>query len=396
MSSETTGRKAFKANIATAEGILNGGTVVVADGIIEAVYAADESPDHLDCEVIEGGDGFLVPGFIDVHVHGGYGHDFMEASAEAYEAITSFHGRNGTTRMLATTVTAPKEAIDAVLACTNDTIARQSNGGSRGAKLQGVHLEGPFISPKWPGAQNPAFIVPPQKSWVQDWTARYPGLVKLLTLAPEEEGALETIEHACGCGIVCACGHTNASYAQLLAAADKGLRHAVHTFNAMTGLHHREPGTVGAVMTDDRIFAEVIADGHHVHPAAIELLTRAKPQDRLLLVTDAISAAGLGDGEYSLGGLAVTVRDGVARLTHGGSLAGSTLTMIGAFRFMVERIGLSIVDASRLASANPAKVLGIGQTAGTIAAGKAADLVLLAPDLSINAVYSEGSVIHSV
>ncbi|WP_407673171.1 N-acetylglucosamine-6-phosphate deacetylase [Paenibacillus alkalitolerans] len=381
---------AVRANIVTPEGVLHGGTVIVSGGTIAEVLAP-EQPAPSDCPVIDAGDGWLVPGFIDVHVHGGYGYDFMNATKEAFDAITQFHGRHGTTGMLATTVTASKDDVERVLAAADKYV---KDADAPYASLYGVHLEGPFISPKFPGAQNPQHIVPPNQEWIKEWTERFPGVVKMMTLAPETEGALEVIELASSSGIVCACGHTNASYDEMIAAADKGLKHAVHTFNAMKGLHHREPGTVGAVLTEERISAEVIADGHHVHPACIKLLTQAKRSGNLLLITDAMSAAGLGDGDYALGGLDVTVLSGVARLTNGGSLAGSTLTMIDAFRFMVYRIGLSISETSRLASANPAKLLGLDTVTGSVAAGKTADLVLLTPDLRILGVWRNGNAIH--
>ncbi|UUZ87050.1 N-acetylglucosamine-6-phosphate deacetylase [Paenibacillus sp. P26] len=251
-------------------------------------------------------------------------------------------------------------------------------------------MEGPFISPKWPGAQNPSFIVPPQKEWVEKWVSTYPGLVKMLTLAPETEGAFGLIERLRELGIVSACGHTDASYETVTEAAKHGSRHAVHTFNAMTGLHHRKPGVVGAVLDHEAISAEIIADGHHVHPAAIRSLTRVKRQDNLLLITDAMSAAGLGDGDYSLGGLQVTVRGGVARLKDGDSLAGSTLTMLQAFRFMVETACVDMAAASRMASGNPAKPLGMERTLGSIEAGKQADLLLLTPALELKQVWIRG------
>jgi len=375
----------IRGRIVTPEGVVEDGVVRIENGrIAEVAEAASASPD-VDLQ-----GGWVVPGFIDLHVHGGYGGDFMDATQEAYETIAGFHGRNGTTSMLATTVTATKPDIDAVLRATSDYIA---GAPAQGARLLGVHLEGPFISPKWPGAQNPARIVSPNREWLRDWTSAYPGLIKQLTLAPETEGAIDFIRELRRLGIIAAAGHTDATYEQMQAAADNGLNQAVHTFNAMTPLHHRQPGVVGAVLTDARIVAEVIADGIHVHPAAVRLLTLAKTAGDLVLITDAIAAAGLGDGQYSLGGLDVTVQGGVARLTEGGNLAGSTLTMIEAFRFMVRRVGLSVPEASRLASANAAKQLQLEREIGSIRAGAAADLVLLTPELDIARVYRDGMVI---
>jgi N-acetylglucosamine-6-phosphate deacetylase len=340
------------------------------------------NPEH----IIDAKGGWVLPGFIDVHVHGGFGADFMDASREAIDTIAGFHSKHGTTAMLATTMTASHKDISAVLTAVDD----YTKNAMPYAQLLGVHLEGPFISPKFPGAQNPEFIVPPQLTWLKDWVRQHPGVIRLLTLAPEREGALELIAWLKVQGIVAACGHTDASYDQIEAAVEHGLHHAVHTFNAMGVLHHRQPGTVGAVLSDDRIHAEVIADGHHVHPACIQLLAKVKTHRNVLLVTDAICAAGLSEGIYSLGGLKVRVQGGVARLVEGDSLAGSTLTMIDAFRFCVQQVGLSIPQVSQMASGNPAQSLGIADKMGSLAVGSQADLLLISPELQLQTVWVQG------
>lgn len=369
------------------------GSVLVEDGIIVSIAEKGAVPEEdrgggssEGLAVIDGGGGWLLPGFIDVHVHGGYGADFMDASREAYDTITKFHASKGTTTMLATSMTAPREAIEAVLEAAD----RYRSGSMPFARLGGVHLEGPFLNKKWIGAQNPAYVVPPDLERVKGWNEAHPGLIKQLTLAPETEGATELIRWLAGQGIVAACGHTDASYEQIVAAADAGLSSAVHTYNAMTGLHHRNPGTLGAVMTDERISAELIADGHHVHPAAMRILAAAKPADKLVLITDAMSSAGMGDGEYELGGLAVTVKDGVCRLAEGGSLAGSSLTMIDAFKMFRKTTGWSVPAVSRLLSGNPAKLLGIDDKTGSIAAGKWADLVWTDASFEVVATWVQG------
>ncbi|MFC4776395.1 N-acetylglucosamine-6-phosphate deacetylase [Paenibacillus sp. GCM10023252] len=371
------------------------GSVTVVDGRIHRIAEQGEPETDLYEEspelVLDGQGGWLMPGFIDVHVHGGFGSDFMDASKASYDTITKFHAAHGTTGMLATTVTASPEAIEAVLAASS----AYRQGEMPYAELLGVHLEGPFISSKWPGAQNPSYIVEPRIDWLRRWTSNYPDLVRMLTLAPENEGALEAVAWLAGHGIVAACGHTDATYEQLIKAVDEGLSHAVHTYNAMRGLHHREPGTVGAVLTENRVSAEIIADGEHAHPAAIRLLVSAKPSDKLLLITDAISAAGMADGAYDLGGLPVTVHEGVARLTQGGALAGSSLTMIQAFRYMLEHTGLSVPEVSRLASGNAAKLLGISEATGSIALGKQADLILVDSALSLRSTWVRGRQVYN-
>ncbi|SFE23215.1 N-acetylglucosamine-6-phosphate deacetylase [Paenibacillus catalpae] len=367
------------------------GSVLIKDGIIAQVLEGKEEQSTDADKVLNGQGAWLLPGFIDVHVHGGFGGDFMDASRESYDTITKFHASQGTTGMLATTVTASQEAIEAVFQATSSYMKQEMPY----TELLGIHLEGPFISLKWIGAQNPAYLSPPRIEWLEDWTERYPGILKLLTLAPENEGAIDTIKWLSDQNVVVACGHTDATFEVMTQAADAGLSHAVHTYNAMRPLHHREPGTVGAVLTDNRIYAELIADGHHVHPGAIRLLASSKPADRLILITDAISAAGRPDGLYDLGGLPVIVEGGVARLQEG-NLAGSSLTMINAFRYMVQHSGLSVTDISRYASGNPARQLGISEHTGSIAAGKRADLVLAEPDFGkVNATWVNGRQVYT-
>jgi N-acetylglucosamine-6-phosphate deacetylase len=380
----------INASIVTEDGVVQGGTITFAEGRIGSISTSAGGTAPFDGETIDARGGWVLPGFVDVHVHGGYGGDFMDASVESLDKITRFHGGNGTTAIVATTMTASREHISTVLASVHDYKQREMPG----AQVVGVHLEGPFINPKWKGAQNPTYMLAPQKAWLEQWTAEYPGLIKQLTLAPEVEGALELIEWLSKNGIVAAAGHTDATYDQIEAAVERGLSQAVHTYNAMTPLHHRNPGTVGAVLTDERIRAEVIADGHHVHPAAIRLVTKVKTNHNLLLITDAMAAAGLGDGLYDLGGLAVNVKGGVATLSEGNSLAGSTLTMIEALRFVVEKVGLSVPEASAMASGNPARQLGIFAQTGSLTAGKQADVLLVSPELRLEHVWAKGKSIE--
>jgi N-acetylglucosamine-6-phosphate deacetylase len=373
------------ARIVTPSGVLNHGSLKINDGIITEISNLTDNPDS-SLETIDAQGSWLLPGFIDVHVHGGAGHDFMDADEEGLAAITKFHATHGTTRMLATTLTASRDELTAVVERVNRFMSKPMSY----AQIVGVHLEGPFVNVKMKGAQNPAYILPPQEDWLNDWVTRFPGTIKLQTLAPELEGALDYIEKLALNGIVPSCGHTDATYDQIVAAADRGLRHAVHTYNAMKPLHHREPGTVGAVLTDDRVMAEVIADGHHVHPAGIKLLTSAKGTHNVILVTDAIAAAGMPDGDYDLGGLPGQMSCGVARLKESGNLAGSTLNMISAFRFLIREIGVSIEEASQMASANPARQLGIDGITGTLEVGKAADFLLIDSSLELQTIWING------
>ncbi|GGD62894.1 N-acetylglucosamine-6-phosphate deacetylase [Paenibacillus nasutitermitis] len=375
--------------------VIEGGTIVWQNQRI--VYIGEDGGERglkivndTSAIMIDADGGWVLPGFIDVHVHGGAGYDFMEATTEAYDAITRFHARHGTTGMLATTVTAPRDALTSAI----HTASVYRSNETRYAELLGVHLEGPFISPQWSGAQNPEYIVAPQLEWIEHWVSMYPALIRILTLAPELDGASALIAWLNDRGIIPACGHTDASYDCMNEAAKHGLRHAVHSFNAMRGMHHREPGTVGAILTDDRISAEIIADGHHVHPAGIRMLTALKRSDQVILITDAISAAGLEDGSYRSAGLDVIIKDSVSRTKEGGQLAGSMLTMIKAFQFMAREVGLKVEQVSRFASGNPALLLGLDQERGSLAKGKLADLLILSADLELQHVFVRGRPVH--
>ncbi|RKN85537.1 N-acetylglucosamine-6-phosphate deacetylase [Paenibacillus ginsengarvi] len=375
------------AKIVTEQEVIDGGYIVLENGKIKSIGRGLPEQTDAGAETIDARGGWILPGFIDVHVHGGYGADFMDASRESLDTITKFHSGHGTTSIVATTLTGPKDQLTKVLDTVNEYMAAPMPY----AQVVGVHLEGPFINVKYKGAQNPAYIVPPQKAWLEEWHAKYPGLIRQLSLAPETEGALELIAWLRQNGINAAAAHTDATYDQVIAAADAGLNQAVHTFNAMTPIHHRNPGTAGAVLTDDRIRAEIICDGHHVHPACIKLLTKAKTDDNLIMITDAMSAAGLENGIYDLGGLAVQVSGGVATLVEGNSLAGSTLTMIGALRYVTANVGVTVPQASRYMSGNPARQLGIFERTGSLEAGKHADVLLISPDLTLERIWIRGN-----
>ncbi|MEJ9220149.1 N-acetylglucosamine-6-phosphate deacetylase [Paenibacillus glucanolyticus] len=380
--------------VLTPRGIRTDGVLAIQGENIAYAGDVSELPANLKqaaAEVIHQPDGYIVPGFIDIHVHGGNGEDFMDATKDVLDQITSFHSSQGTTAMLATTMTAPKKAIDRVLKEVSD----YRNQGMSYTRLEGVHLEGPFISPKWPGAQNPEHIVHANIRWLEEWVSQYPGLVRQVTLAPEREGALEAISWLDQHGIVAALGHTDATYEEVEAAVEAGLSHGVHTFNAMTGLHHRKPGVVGAMLGDDRLSCEIIADGIHVHPAAIRILARMKQDGNLILITDAMSATGMPDGEYTLGDLPVVVEKGIATLKHNrDSLAGSTLTMIKGFQLLVREVGLSIEQASTIGSMNPARKIGIADRTGSLEAGKLADILVLSSDLELQGVWIQGQRKH--
>jgi N-acetylglucosamine-6-phosphate deacetylase len=333
----------------------------------------------------------IVPGFVDVHIHGAGGHDVMEADARALDRITSTVARHGTTSMVATTVTAAVEDTCRSL----EGIARYIRSHELGensrlaAEILGVHLEGPFISPAQRGVHPPAAISRPSIEILKQFLTASDNLVKILTLAPELPGAIEVIEFAVAAGLVVGMGHTDADYDQARAAIRAGARHAVHTYNAMRPFLHRDPGILGAILTDPEVTAEIIADGVHVAVAAIQVLIGAKGFDTVLLVSDGIAATAMPDGNYRLGNFEVNVRGGVARNSEG-KLAGSTLTLDRAIRNVVA-YGVPLLEAVRMATVLPARRLGLAGKKGVIAPGADADIVALTPDLRVAAVMTRGA-----
>lgn len=360
----------------------------LAGGRIDSVQPvsarAEEKAAGFDCR-----GRIVLPGFIDVHVHGADGADVMDASPAALDKIAAFKARHGVTGFYATTMTASPAATLAAVRAVNDYAGQHSP--APGARILGIHLEGPFISPHFPGAQNPNDIRPPDPAEFRQLVDSGP--VAMITLAPEVEGASEVIAVAGDRGVVAVLGHTNATYEECVAAVAQGVAQATHTYNAMSGLHHRRPGTLGAVLRLDALHAQLIADNIHVHPAAMEILARCKGPDRLILITDAMRAAGLPDGHYELGGLPVTVTEGQCRLEDG-TLAGSVLTMERALANFMAATGWSAAQAWPCTSRTPARALGIADRFGTLAPGTAADMVVLEDDLSVAATIVGGAVVY--
>ncbi|HKV04094.1 MAG TPA: N-acetylglucosamine-6-phosphate deacetylase [Candidatus Acidoferrales bacterium] len=334
----------------------------------------------------------VVPGFVDVHIHGAGGHDVMEGNARALDRIVSTVARHGTTSIVATTVTAPVEETCHSL----EGIARYirsheepPENGRLAAEILGIHLEGPFISKARRGVHPPDAIARPSMEILNKFLEAADGLVKILTLAPEISGAKELIAHAVAAKIVVSLGHTDADYDQARAAIQAGARHAVHVYNAMRPFAPRDPGVVGAILTDPEVTAEVIADGVHVAGPAIQVLIGVKGFDTVLLASDGTAATGMPDGNFRLGNFEVSVEDGVCRNAEG-KLAGSTLTLDRAIRNVVA-LGVPLTDAVRMATVLPARRLGLAGKKGIIAVGADADLVALTPDLRVAGVMTRGA-----
>lgn len=336
-------------------------------------------------------DGWIaLPGFIDVHVHGGSGADTMDGTLTSLQNISRFFVQHGVTSFLPTTMSAPHTEIVAAVKAVNQFLSIEDEATDGGARILGIHIEGPYISAQFPGAQSVDHIRSPNPNEFRELTDC--GNVLMITIAPEELGAHQLIQMARERGVTVVLGHTNATYEESLTAISMGVSQATHTFNAMVGLHHRHPGALGAVLSHDQVFAQIIADNLHVHPAAVKILCRSKGVDRTILITDAISASGLGDGEYSLGGQSVSVVDGECRLADG-TLAGSTLTMDQALRNFMSATELPLIEAWPASSRTPAVSLGLGGRLGNLLPGYSADLVLLDSTCSVVATIAGGEVV---
>jgi N-acetylglucosamine-6-phosphate deacetylase len=353
------------------------GEVVVEDARIISVGPASTARG----ELIELGDLWLMPGYIDVHVHGGGGAQCNTSDAEEIAEAASFHARHGTTGLVATTAAAPVEELISALAAI---------GGCAAPNLLGAHLEGPFLSRDQPGALDPGAFIDPDAGRLDLLLAAGAGTTRLMTLAPELPGALELVERLVRAGVVASIGHTTATDAQVRDAVRAGATAATHLFNAMPPFNHRSPGVVGAVLDLPEVSCELICDGVHVDPVAMRLAYRAKGPGGIRIVTDATAAAGMPDGDYRLGGRSVTVTAGRALLAGSQTIAGSMLTMEAAVQNAVRALGISVEHAVPLASTNSARLLGLQRRKGAIAAGLDADLVVLNESLAVEATMVAG------
>jgi N-acetylglucosamine-6-phosphate deacetylase len=363
------------ARVVTPEGVVDDGWIGIGGGLITGI-GAGRAPDA--GERLDGG--WLVPGFVDLHMHGGGGHDVAD-SADEMRAAVAFHRAAGTTRTLVSLVTAPVERLVEQLGWAADLTEQ--------GLVAGAHLEGPFLAAARCGAQNRAHLLEPDPEVLTRLLKAGRGALRSVTLAPELPGALDLVRDLVGSGVVAAVGHTDATYDEARAAFGAGATLATHLFNAMGPIRQRAPGTaIAALDAGNDVVVEVINDGVHLHDALTRLVARSAA-GRTALVTDAISATGMADGAYRLGGLDVEVRAGQARLAGTGTLAGSTLTMAEAFRRAVQVVGLPIGSAVDAASTTPARLLGLDDR-GALLPGLAADLVWLDDDLHVRGVMVGG------
>ncbi|ADD45831.1 N-acetylglucosamine-6-phosphate deacetylase [Stackebrandtia nassauensis] len=358
------------AKVVVPDGVVPG-TVHVEDGRVASISEVDEQ------DVT----GWIVPGFVDIHCHGGDGASYTVGDAAQARKVAAFHLRNGTTTTLASLVSSPFELmLDAV----HNFRPLVEEG-----VLAGIHFEGPYLAESRCGAQNPEALRDPDIRELDKLVEAGAGTVRMMTIAPERPGAMEAIEWLSVHGVLASIGHTDASYEVTLEGINAGATVATHLFNGMRPFNHRDPGPIPALIDDPRVTCELIADPVHLHMGTLAFAAHASVAQWAVLVTDAMSATGMPDGEYELGGLNVTVAEGAARLTDSGSIAGSTITMDDAFRNAVKLAGLEVPVASQMASQTPAELLGLDD-AGRLEPGSRADLLVYNEDLELQAVMRAG------
>jgi N-acetylglucosamine-6-phosphate deacetylase len=370
------------------------GVVIVEDSRIAKVGRHGQVSIPTNAATIDHRDATVIPGMIDQHIHGAAGRDLMDATPEAVAAVGRFLARHGTTAFVATTVSAPIETIKKASRGLAEVIRAQEEPnetpeGAPSARPLGIHFEGPFLSPAKRGAHPARDLQPASVAALKEFLEAAGGTALMLTLAPELEGGIELLKFACQRGLRVGIGHSNATFDEAEVAINAGATHATHTFNAMRSFSHRDPGIVGAVLTDDRVPAEVICDGVHVDPAAVRLLVRVKGPAGVILVTDSVSGAGMPDGEYRVGDITVRLSGGVLR-TAEGNLAGSTLTLDVALRNLMRVSGFDFRNCLRAVTLNPARLLGIEGRRGVIASGAEADLAVLDADYQVTQTYVRG------
>ncbi|MCX5449760.1 N-acetylglucosamine-6-phosphate deacetylase [Streptomyces libani] len=374
------------ARIARPSGVVERGRITVEGGLIGDVHSRDvDLAEGVAGSVVDLTGHLIVPGFVDVHVHGGGGGSFSSADPEECLTVVETHRRHGTTSMVASTVTGELPDLARQAAVLAELVQQ--------GELAGIHFEGPFISPHRCGAHQPELLRDPDPADVRKLLDAAHGTTSMMTVAPELPGGLESVRLLADAGVIAAVGHTDSSYDATREAIDAGATVATHLFNAMPALGHRAPGPVAALLEDERITVELINDGTHLHPAVLQLAVREAGAERVAFITDAMGAAGMNDGMYPLGPMQVEVKDGVARISEGptaGSIAGSTLTLDRAFKRAVTLDGLTIDQAVQALSANPARLLGIDGRAGSLQTGKDADLVVLDASYDVVGVMRRG------
>jgi N-acetylglucosamine-6-phosphate deacetylase len=379
-----TGVLGIRGTVITPSEEIADGLVTIEGGKISHVGRwTEDQPER----ILDFSGSYVAPGFVDIHVHGGDGHSAMDP--DGIRGLSEFLVRGGVTSYLPTTHTAPHERIMEAV----EGIGRGVRGGVSGAIPLGIHMEGPYINPEMCGAQNADHVRPPDIGEIAGVYEASGGNLRVVTLAPEMEGGLDTIRWLASKGVVPAAGHTEATHDEMVDAIDAGLSHASHLFNQMRGFHHREPGAAGAALADDRVTVELVSDGFHLHPATLRIASRLKGPGKTALVSDSIPPTGLPEGEYDFGGRRITVSGGRSTLDSE-RLAGSTITLGDAVRNMVRLAGSSVREAVEMASTTPARIAGASGCKGRLAPGMDADITILDGDLSPVLTMVAGDIVY--
>ena len=367
--------------------------IVLDDQVIDKAYLTIEDGKFVpilmeepqDAPIKDYSNSIVAPGLVDTHIHGYKSHDVMDNDFEGIKVISEGLLSCGVTSWLPTTLTSSAQLLNDVC----ETIGNHYQEVT-GAKIRGIFLEGPFFTEKYKGAQNPKYMSDPSVEKLAKWHELSQGLVNKIAIAPERKGVKEFIEFAKSKGVYTALAHSDATYEEAAAAVDAGANIFVHIYNGMSGLHHRNPGMVGAALSLDKVFAEMICDGHHVHPAAARVVTRARGPQETVLITDCMRAGGMGEGQSRLGEFEVVVKDGTARLKDTGNLAGSILELKQGVKNVVDWGLVSPAEALRMASLTPAQSVGIESVCGRIAPGYEADFIVVSDQLELEATYLDG------
>jgi N-acetylglucosamine-6-phosphate deacetylase len=358
-------------------------SIMIEDQRIQSILAFDKNLDKNSVDfIIEGNSGLLIPGMIDVHIHGANNYDMMDGTTESIQEVSKKCAKTGCTGFLVTSVSSSLDDLISMIQSVKKVI-----GNEEGAKILGIHLEGPYLNIERKGMQNPQYLRHPNLDEMHLIFQEAGDLIKMVTIAPELPGGMELIHYLTERNVVVAIAHSNATYEEAQKAFKEGVTHITHCFNAMPSIHHRSPGLVTAALEDDNISVQAIVDGVHLHPGIVRLMHKIKGADRMVLTTDALQAMGVGDGEYLFGGHSVTVTNGIARLKDG-TLASSTVTMNRSLKLSTE-FGISLEDSIKMASTTPASILNLAQI-GRIAPGYDADLVLLDDEFNVSCTIIRG------
>lgn len=377
------------ANVFVRDRFVQDQVLTIDQGVIQNIAPTEH---HSPCDLSLNEDTYLLPGMIDLHIHGANGADVMDATPHALSTISQAIAKDGVTGFLATTMTESQQKIEAAL--SNAAQYQKHPESKDGAALLGLHLEGPFLAQAFVGAQSSEFIQKPNPALLGKWQKLADGGIKILTLAPELPDALSLIHAAISHNIIPSIGHTAATYEETCQGIEAGARYGTHLFNAMSGLHHRNPGAAGALLEDDRVTTELIIDGIHLAPSIVRLAVKCKGLERLLLVTDATRAKCLKNGEYDLGGQTVILEKGAVRLKSSGVLAGSVLSLNHALKNACDYTGLDLAYFIPSVSSIPAQLLGLQEKIGEIALYKNANFVILNKHFDVQYTVREGRVIY--